>query len=361
MHQEADDAAIAPDKLRRPSSTRSPGRTTSGGPIPSMSTEVHRQGARASSGPARRRHARRAARPRRRASCCSTASRAPARRISSARCAPARIATGKAYFGYAQMTPDVANYADYYLRRLVHSLEKPYDPDRERRERPGAPDQPARRRRRGAAAEATSTSCAKRRSTRTSSPRLVLQLADEIVASPKFARPGARHQHRARAALSAARAIRASTSASASISTAASSTPLAHQAVAALDPNTGEDRAFEIIDSLGKLMWTVERAALVFCHRSGRGSALLRRRRGALPEGGARSHPDRQPAAERRSSSSPASRTSTARCAACSPSPTSTASRRRAPSRCSRAARPRKRASSSPSGSSTRPRRAAAA
>ena len=28
------------------------------------------------------------------------------------------------------MTPDVQNYADYYLRRLVHSLEKPYDPDR---------------------------------------------------------------------------------------------------------------------------------------------------------------------------------------------------------------------------------------
>src|SRR5215470_2051642 len=36
---------------------------------------------------------------------------------------------GKAYVGYAQMTPDVANYADYFLRRLVHSLEKPYDPD----------------------------------------------------------------------------------------------------------------------------------------------------------------------------------------------------------------------------------------
>src|SRR5215467_15971959 len=36
---------------------------------------------------------------------------------------------GKAYVGYAQMTPDVANYADYYLRRLVNSLEKPYDPD----------------------------------------------------------------------------------------------------------------------------------------------------------------------------------------------------------------------------------------
>ena len=38
--------------------------------------------------------------------------------------------TSRAYFGYAQMTPDVANYADFYLRRLVHSFEKPYDPDR---------------------------------------------------------------------------------------------------------------------------------------------------------------------------------------------------------------------------------------
>ena len=37
---------------------------------------------------------------------------------------------GKAYFGYAQMTPDVANYADYFLRRLIASLEKPYDPDK---------------------------------------------------------------------------------------------------------------------------------------------------------------------------------------------------------------------------------------
>src|SRR5262249_53549183 len=37
---------------------------------------------------------------------------------------------GKAYFGYAQMTPDVANYADYFLRRLVHSLEKSYEPDK---------------------------------------------------------------------------------------------------------------------------------------------------------------------------------------------------------------------------------------
>ena len=42
-------------------------------------------------------------------------------------------------------------------------------------------------------------------------------------------------------------------------------TELAHQAVAALDSNKGEDRAFEIIAALGTLMWTVDRAALVFC------------------------------------------------------------------------------------------------
>ena len=29
---------------------------------------------------------------------------------------------GQAYFGYAQMSPDIANYADYFLRRLVSSL-----------------------------------------------------------------------------------------------------------------------------------------------------------------------------------------------------------------------------------------------
>jgi Txe/YoeB family toxin of Txe-Axe toxin-antitoxin module len=42
-------------------------------------------------------------------------------------------------------------------------------------------------------------------------------------------------------------------------------TPIAHEAVSALDPNDGEDRAFEIIAAIGALVWTVERAALVFC------------------------------------------------------------------------------------------------
>ena len=42
-------------------------------------------------------------------------------------------------------------------------------------------------------------------------------------------------------------------------------TPIAHEAVSALDPNNGEDRSFEIIAALGALVWTVDRAALVFC------------------------------------------------------------------------------------------------
>ena len=28
------------------------------------------------------------------------------------------------------MTPDVGNYADYFLRRLINALDKPYDPDK---------------------------------------------------------------------------------------------------------------------------------------------------------------------------------------------------------------------------------------
>src|SRR5215470_6742901 len=93
---------------------------------------------------------------------------------------------GKAYVGYAQMTPDVTNYADYYLRRLVHSLEKPYDPDtggetglqrltRRLTEDTGAID---------------AGLIGKLRDAKLSDAqlaKLVLALADQIVAAPKFA------------------------------------------------------------------------------------------------------------------------------------------------------------------------------
>ncbi|MBN8912162.1 MAG: DUF853 family protein [Rhizobiales bacterium] len=169
---------------------------------------------------------------------------------------------GKAYFGYAQMTPDVSNYADYYLRRLVHSLEKPYDPDNDGEsglsrltahlvgDSDVLPKADLKRLRDGSLSDEELAT-------------LVLRLADEIVASPKFRdleldinivrallyleRKDPRIDQRIRQYLFGRQL-----------------TALAHQAVAALDPNTGEDRAFDIITALGTLMWTVERAALVF-------------------------------------------------------------------------------------------------
>ncbi len=170
---------------------------------------------------------------------------------------------GIAYFGYAQLTPDVASYADYYLRRLVHSLEKPYDPDR--------PAESGLARLTGRlVADADKVShkdLAALREANLDDKKLadiVLRLADAIVASPKYAaqeldinvvrallyleRHDPRIDQRIRQYLHG-RPL----------------TELARQAVAALDPNTGEDRAFEIIAALGGLMWTVDRAALVFC------------------------------------------------------------------------------------------------
>jgi energy-coupling factor transporter ATP-binding protein EcfA2 len=169
---------------------------------------------------------------------------------------------GKAYFGYAQMTPDVANYADYYLRRLVHSLEKPYDPDLEGvsglsrlttrlvTDSDVLSKQGLEELRDGSLSDDELAS-------------LVLRLADEIVAAPKFReleldinivrallyleRKDPRIDQRIRQYLFGRQL-----------------TPLAREAVGALDPNSGEDRAFEIITALGTLMWTVERAALVF-------------------------------------------------------------------------------------------------
>jgi hypothetical protein len=170
--------------------------------------------------------------------------------------------SGKAYFGYAQMTPDVANYADYYLRRLVASLEKPYDPDR------GGDSALARLAKHlvGDAAALEAAPLAKLRDAKLSDAslaKLVLGLADQIVASPKFAgqsldanvvrallylqRSDPRIDQRVRQYLYGHRLG-----------------DLSWEAVAALDPNTGEGRAFEIVESLGRLMWSVDRAALVF-------------------------------------------------------------------------------------------------
>ena len=93
--------------------------------------------------------------------------------------------------------------------------------------------------------------------------KLVLSIADQIIAAPKFAgqnldvnivrallylqRSDPRIDQRVRQYLYGHKL-----------------NDLSQEAVAALDPNTGEGRAFEIIESLGRLMWSVDRAALVF-------------------------------------------------------------------------------------------------
>ncbi|MEZ5853070.1 MAG: DUF2791 family P-loop domain-containing protein [Hyphomicrobiaceae bacterium] len=171
---------------------------------------------------------------------------------------------GKGYFGYAQMTPDISSYADYYLRRLVNGLEKPYDPD-------GVETASALTRLTnklvGASAVMSPSELEKLRDAQLdddSLARLILDLADDIVSSDEFAdqdldinivrallymqRQDPRIDQRVRQYLNG-RTLN----------------DLSAQAVAALDPNTGDGRAFEIIESIGKLVWTVDRAALVFC------------------------------------------------------------------------------------------------
>ncbi len=169
---------------------------------------------------------------------------------------------GTAYFGYAQMTPDVANYADYYLRRLVHSLEKTYNPD--------ASGETALQRLTSRMVADAAIDPKDLQNLREANldeaklAKLVLKIADDIVSATKYAsrdldinvvrallyleRHDPRIDQRVRQYLHG-RPL----------------TELAHQAVAALDPNDGEDRAFEIIAALGALMWSVDSAALVFC------------------------------------------------------------------------------------------------
>src|SRR6476661_6920695 len=171
--------------------------------------------------------------------------------------------SGKAYVGYAQMTPDVANYADYYLRRLINSLEKPYDPDT------GGETalQRLTRRLTEVAAALDAAQLDKLREAKLSDAqlaKLVLSLADQIVAAPKFAEQSL-DINIVRALLYLQRSDPRIDQRVRQYLYGRQLTDLSVEAVAALDPNKGEGRAFEIIESLGRLMWTVDRAALVFC------------------------------------------------------------------------------------------------
>ncbi len=169
---------------------------------------------------------------------------------------------GKAYFGYAQMTPDIGNYADYYLRRLINSLEKPFDPDR------GGESALARLTRRllsdaDVIDQAALATLREADLDPAALAQLVLRLADDVVASPKFASQEL-DINIVRALLYMQRAEPQIDQRVRQYLHGKPLTELSHRAVAALDPNSGDGRAFEIIECLGKLIWTVDRAAFVF-------------------------------------------------------------------------------------------------
>ena len=171
--------------------------------------------------------------------------------------------SGKAYLGYAQMSPDIANYAEYYLKRLVASLEHPYHPDE-------GGESGLQRLTRRFIAEAEGIAVADVERLREEPldeqalARHVVRLADEVIGSERFQgesidvnivralfyleRQDSRISQRVRHYLQG-RPLN----------------ELSQASVAALDPNNGDGRAFEIIEALGRLMWHVDRAALVFC------------------------------------------------------------------------------------------------
>ncbi len=170
--------------------------------------------------------------------------------------------SGMAYFGYAQMTPDVANYADYFLRRLINSLEKPYDPDM------GGESALARLTSRlvGDAEVLDPGALESLRDTElddASLARLIVDLADQIITAPKLANQNL-DVNIIRALLYLQRSDPRIDQRVRQYLYGRPLNELAQKAVGALDPNMGEGRAFEIIESLGRLMWVVDRAAFVF-------------------------------------------------------------------------------------------------
>lgn len=171
--------------------------------------------------------------------------------------------TRRAYFGYAQMTPDVTNYADYYLRRLINALEKPYDPvefgvsglvrmsNRLVKEAELITEEQVEELRDG---EFSTDELSE----------LIIEMADDIVSSRPFLdedldvnlvrallylqRSDPRIDQRVRQFLYG--------------------TPLTsrtQQMVPALESKTSQDRAFELIESIGKITYATEGSPLVFC------------------------------------------------------------------------------------------------
>ncbi len=172
---------------------------------------------------------------------------------------------GNGYFGYAQMTPDVADYAEYFLRRLVNALEKPYAPFALRNAGNGLrrlsdamiSDQDV--------IDADSVSLLQDGDFSDADlAGFISEIADGVMSSPRFADADI-DLNVARALLYLQRNDPRVDQRVRQYLYGRQLNNFSHASVAALEQNTGQDRAFEIIEALGRIMWQSERASLVMC------------------------------------------------------------------------------------------------
>ena len=169
---------------------------------------------------------------------------------------------GTGYFGYAQMTPDVASYADYFLRRLVNSLEKPFDPvERGESGLMRLSDHML--------SKATSVTPQDIKDLRETVlgdealSRLIVRIADAVLASPRFSEADI-DINIVRSLLYLQRTDPTVDQRVRQYLYGREITGFSQLAVGALDPQRNRD-PFEIIGCLGTLMRLVDGAALVFC------------------------------------------------------------------------------------------------
>ncbi|MEL6746587.1 MAG: helicase HerA-like domain-containing protein [Pseudomonadota bacterium] len=170
---------------------------------------------------------------------------------------------GQGYFGYAQMTPDVGSYVEYFLRRLINALEKPYAPFKAhgsglRQLSDALIDDPE-------VADAEKIQWLQDGEfTDLELAAFISDLSDAVISSERFfdtdidvntvrallylQRNEPRVDQRVRQYLCGRQLNQFS-----------------HASVAALDQNAGQDRSFEIIEALGQIMWATGHAALVMC------------------------------------------------------------------------------------------------
>jgi GTPase SAR1 family protein len=171
--------------------------------------------------------------------------------------------TSRAYFGYAQMTPDVTNYADYYLRRLINALEKPYDPVE-------FGESGLLRMSNRLVSEAELIEHDQVEELRNGDfsndelGELVMEMADDIVSSHPFLEEDL-DINLVRALLYLQRNDPRIDQRVRQFLYGTALTSRSQQMVTALESKTSQDRAFELIESIGKITYATEGSPLVFC------------------------------------------------------------------------------------------------